>query len=515
MSERENASLFPEVEEDYEKQTEALFTDSLTGLYNHGFFLELLGRELKRFLRYAVPFSLALLDIDGLGRYNRRHGSIKGDRALKEVAAIIRDGIRESDLAARYLGDMFAILLLDTAIGDAEAVVRRIGAAIEKRFEGEVTVCIGCASSDKTLDKDELIRKTRGALTHAKANGRGSVCLADSDRPPVLDGRFRVLVVDDEPVNAQILKAMLKPLNCDSVIVGNGEEALQALSPDIDLVLLDAMMPRMDGFEACRRLKSDPATRIVPVIMVTALGDAGSRIRAIEAGADDFITKPPDRVELAARVRALIHTKRLNDSLVSIESVLFSLASAVEAKDAYTEGHVRRVSSLAVNLGRAMDLSPRDIDALRVGGILHDIGKIGIPDSVLNKTSSLSPEEAEAIRNHPVIGCMMAEPLAPTLKGALDVIRHHHEKLDGSGYPDGLKGADISAVARIMAVADIYDALVTDRPYRRGMAKEEALTTIQREVDQGLLDAAAASCLAALVGREDERAAGNRHRLSS
>jgi putative two-component system response regulator len=505
VSEREKASLFPEVEEDYEKQTEALFTDGLTGLYNHGFFLELLGREMKRFLRYAVPFSLAFLDIDGLGRYNRRHGSIQGDRALKGVAAIIGDGIRASDLAARYLGDTFAILLLDTAIGDAAAVLRRLGAAIEKRFEGELTVCIGCASSEKTLDKDELIHKTKEALTHAKANGRGSVCLADFDRPPVPAGRFRFLVVDDEPVNAQILKAMLKPLNCDSVIVGNGEEALQVLSSDIDLVLLDAMMPRMDGFEACRRLKSNPATRIVPVIMITALGDDASKIRAIEAGADDFITKPPDRIELSARVHALIHRKRLNDNLVSIESVLFSLASAVEAKDAYTEGHVRRVSGLAVSLGRAMDLPPPDIEALRVGGILHDIGKIGIPDSVLNKPGPLSPEEAEAVRSHPVIGCRMAEPLAPTLKGALDVIRHHHEKLNGSGYPDGLKGADVSAVARTMAVADIYDALVTDRPYRRGIAKEEALATMQREAEEGLLDGAAVSCLAALMRREGKK----------
>ena len=509
---REKASLFPEVEDDYAKQTEAPFTDSLTGLYNHGFFHEFLGRELKRFLRYAVPFSLALLDIDGLGRYNRRRGSIIGDRALKEVAATIREGIRESDLAARYLGDMFAVLFLDTPLGDAEAVVRRLGAAIEKRFQGELTLCIGCVSPEKTLDKDELVRKAEGALAHAKASGRGSVCLADFDRPPVLDGRFRVLVVDDDPVNAQILKAMLKPLDCDSVVVGNGEEALQALSAgDIDLVLLDAMMPRMDGFEACRRLKSDPTTRIVPVIMVTALGDSNSKVRAIEAGADDFITKPPDRAELSARVRALIRTKRLNDSLVSIESVLFSLASAVEAKDAYTEGHVRRVSSLAVTLGRAMDLSPQEIEALRVGGILHDIGKIGIPDSVLNKPASLSPEEAEAVRNHPVIGWRMAEPLAPILKGALDVIRHHHEKLDGSGYPDGLKGDDISAVARIMAVADIYDALVTDRPYRRGMVKEKALAIIQREADEGLLDMAVVSHLAAIVGREDERGAAPLH----
>jgi len=497
----DKASLFPGVRHDYETQTEAPFTDSLTGLYNYGLFMELLGRELKRFLRYAVPFSFAFIDVDGLAAYNRRRGSIQGDRALKDVAAIIREGIRESDLAARYLGDMFAVLLLDTVHSDAENVVRRLGAAIEARFQGELTVSIGFASSERTRDRDELIRKAKEALAHAKAQGRGSICFADSGRPPVMDGRSRVLVADDEPVNAQILRGMLKPLNCDPVVVGNGEEALEALAAgDIDLVLMDAMMPRMDGFEACRRLKSDPATRMVPVIMVTALGDPDSRIRGIEAGADDFITKPPDRLELSARVRALIRTKRLNDSLVSIESVLFSLATAVEAKDAYTEGHVRRVSNLAVNIGRAMNLPPQDIEALRIGGVLHDIGKIGIPDSVLNKTAPLSPEEMEAIRNHPVIGYRMAEPLAPILKGALEVIRHHHEKLDGSGYPDGLKGTDISVVARIMAVADIYDALVTERPYHGAMTREEAIATIRREADEGLIDATAVSHLAALVG---------------
>ena len=507
----ETASLLPGVRHDYETQTEAPFTDSLTGLHNYGFFTELLGQELKRFHRYPIPFSFAFLDVDGLASYNRRRGSIQGDRALKDVAAIIRLGIRESDLAARYLGDRFAVLLLDTAYSDAESVIGRLGAAIEKRFQGELTISIGCVSSEKIRDREELLRKASEALAHAKAKGRGSVCFADSGRPPIADGLSRVLVVDDEPVNTQILKAMLKPLNCDSVVVGNGEEALEALSAgDIDLVLLDAMMPRMDGFEACRRLKSDPATRMVPVIMVTALGDADSRIRAIEAGADDFITKPPDRVELSARVRALIRTKKLNDSLVSVESVLFSLASAVEAKDAYTEGHVRRVSNLAVNIGRAMDLPPKDIEALRIGGVLHDIGKIGIPDSVLNKATPLSPEEMEAIRNHPVIGYRMAEPLAPTLKGALEVIRHHHEKLDGSGYPDGLKGVDISVVARVMAVADIYDALVTDRPYHRAMAREEAIATIRREADSGLIDATAVSHLAALVGQDDKREAPSR-----
>jgi putative two-component system response regulator len=501
------APLLLEVRTDYEKQTAAPFTDSLTGLYNHGFFLELLERELKRFRRYSDPFSFALIDIDGLGRYNRRRGSIQGDLVLKTVAAIIRDCLRESDLAARYLGDMFAVLLLSTSAVDAEAVVRRLGAVVEDHFHGELTVSIGCVSSEKARDSEELLRKAREALGHAKAGAGGSICVEDSCRHPVSGNRFRILVADDEATSARLLKAMLGPLDCDTIVVENGEEALQALSAGgIDLIFLDVMMPRMDGFETCRRLKSDPATRMVPVIMVTALGDAESRVKAIEAGADEFITKPPDRMELTARVRALLQAKRLNDNLVSIENVLISLASAVEAKDSYTEGHVRRVSSLAANLGKAMRLSSTDIEALRIGGILHDIGKIGISDSVLNKRGPLSPEETEILKSHPIIGWRMAEPLAPTLKGALEVIRHHHERLDGSGYPDGLKGEDISMVARIMAVADIYDALVTDRPYRRGMAKDKALADIEQEAEEGLIDANVVSHLIALMRKEGDGA---------
>lgn len=501
----ETASLFTEVRTDYERETSAPFTDGLTGLYNHGFFDELVDREMKRFQRYAIPFSFALIDVDGLGRYNRKLGSIKGDLVLKEVAARIREGLRDSDLAARYLGDTFAVLLLDTGPGDAEKVVRRLAAAVESHFRGELTVSIGCVSSEKTRDREELLRRAKEALTHAKAGAGGSVCVEDSSHPPVSTGRFRVLVADDEMISVRLLEAMLRPLDCDSVVVDNGEDALRALSThDIDLVLLDAMMPVTDGFETCRRLKSDPATRMVPVIMITGLGDVESRIKAIEAGADDFITKPPDRTELSARVSALIRTKRLNESLVSIENVLIALASAVEAKDSYTEGHVRRVSSLAVNVGRSMCLSPTEIEALRIGGILHDIGKIGISDSVLNKEGPLSPEETEIIRNHPIIGWRMAEPLAPTLKGALEVIRHHHEKLDGSGYPDGLKGEDISMVARIMAVADIYDALVTDRPYRKGMTKAEALDAIEGDVAHGLLDGSVVSHLAGLIRKEEK-----------
>jgi putative two-component system response regulator len=502
----EKVPLLTEVRAEYEKQTCASFTDSLTGLYNHGFLLELLDRELKRFRRYSAPFSLALINVDGLGRYNRKRGSIQGDLVLRELADIIQECLRESDLAARYDGSIFAIILLYTEAADAEPVFRRLGDIVESRFHGELTVSVGCVSSEKAGDTEELLRRAKEALAKAKAKA-GATTFVDDSRRPAPDSRPSVLVADDDATSARLLKAMLVPLNCDTIIVENGEEALQAFEVnEIDLVLLDAVMPRMDGFETCRRLKSDPDTRMVPVIMVTGLGDAESRVRAIEAGADEFITKPPDRMELTARVRALLQAKRLNDNLVSIENVLISLANAVEAKDSYTEGHVKRVSSLAVNLGRAMRLPEADIEALRIGGILHDIGKIGISDFVLNKAGPLNPEESEIVRSHPVIGWRMAEPLATTLKGALEVIRHHHEKLDGSGYPDGLKGEDISMVARIMAIADIYDALVTDRPYRRGMSRDEAMATIRQEAEEGLLDIEIVVHLVALVEKEKERA---------
>jgi putative two-component system response regulator len=213
-----------------------------------------------------------------------------------------------------------------------------------------------------------------------------------------------------------------------------------------------------------------------------------AKIKGIEAGADDFITKPPNKMELIARTKSLIKLKKLNDNLTSIEYVLFSLARTVEAKDEYTQGHVERVSKLAITLGKKMELSDREMEALRYGGILHDIGKIAVPGDILNKPGPLSPEEWEVMKNHPVAGYNICLPLKKNLGYALEVIRHHHEKLDGSGYPDGLKNEEISATARIMAVVDIYDALVTDRPYREGMPLEKAVEILKQEANSGKLD---------------------------
>jgi putative two-component system response regulator len=204
-------------------------------------------------------------------------------------------------------------------------------------------------------------------------------------------------------------------------------------------------------------------------------------------------------LEAGGSSRWLFRFKEIRRDLNSIKKVLFSLANAVEARDALTQGHIERVTDLAVATGRMLGLSPRTLEALSVGAVLHDIGKIGVPGDILNQPGKLQPEKWEVIRKHPEVGYEMCSPLKRTLGPALDAIRHHHEKLDGSGYPDGLKGAEISLVARIMAAVDIYDALRTERPYRKGMPKNMALAILRREAEQGKLDSQVVECLAALI----------------
>jgi putative two-component system response regulator len=269
----------------------------------------------------------------------------------------------------------------------------------------------------------------------------------------------------------------------------NGIDTLSILNKTaVDLILLDVMMPDMDGYAVCRQLKSSESTRLIPVVLVTALDDREAKIKGIDAGADDFITKPPNKMELLARSKSLIKLKKLNDNLASVEYVLFSLARTVEAKDKYTKGHVERVSKMAIILGRNMGLTESEMEALRFGGILHDIGKITIPEYILNKPGPLNPEEVEVMKSHPIAGYNICLPLKKNLGQALDVIRQHHEKLDGSGYPDGLKNKDISIASRIMAVVDIYDALVTNRAYREGLSFDRAIDILRQEVKNEKLD---------------------------
>lgn len=491
-----------ELEGKYLAETGTNVRDSLTSLYNNGFLQILIDREVQRTQRYGSKFTLALLDVDNFGEYNAKHGALMADLMLQKIARLAAENIRGTDLVARYTGDVFAIVMPEVYPPQALSPLNRI----QEQAFGEsgrlLTLSVGLTGFPRdAADKDELLHKAEIALERAKERGQGKIYLYQDDESMVpVENESRILIVDDEPLNLKLLGALLTSAKYSVVMSSSGPEALKAVADSqFDLIILDVMMPGMNGFDVCRRLKAAENTRMLPVILLTALSDTESRVKGIDAGADDFVTKPPIKVELLARVKSLIKIRKLNKNLTSIESVLFSLANTIDAKDPYTQGHISRVSSLAVSVGRSMGLSSDDIVALRYGGILHDIGKIGVSREILNKPGPLTDEELAIMKDHPIIGYNICKPLQNCLGPALEVIRFHHEKLDGSGYPDGRKGDGISMVARIMAVVDIYDALTTDRRYRRGMPKDKALEIIKKETREGKLDAAVVTHLTRLI----------------
>ena len=295
----------------------------------------------------------------------------------------------------------------------------------------------------------------------------------------------KVLVVDDVSANVEFLKTLLTREGYLVVTASNGEQALEMLEHDHpDLVLMDVLMPRLSGFEVCDRITQTKATRLTPVVLVTALSETGDRVRAINAGADDFLTKPVNAHELKARVRSLIRLKRYTDDLDSAESVILSLALVIEARDAYTDGHCQRLAGYATALGAAIGLPEDQLAALYRGGYLHDVGKIGIPDAVLLKAGALTAEEYAQIQQHPVIGDRLCGQMR-SLRQVRPIIRHHHERLDGTGYPDRLKGDAIPLVAQIMGIVDVYDAVTTSRPYKAAATPEQAYEELMGEVKCG------------------------------
>jgi putative two-component system response regulator len=256
------------------------------------------------------------------------------------------------------------------------------------------------------------------------------------------------------------------------------------VSTNPDLVLLDVMMPGMDGFEVCRHLKQDEHTRLIPVVFVTALGDRRARLKGIEAGGDDFLTKPFDQLELSARVKSLICQKRLNEDLDHAEQVLFSIARTVESRDPNTGNHCERLVEYGQAFGEFLELSRTEIRDLTWGGYLHDIGKVGIPDAVLLKPGKFTLEEWAVMQQHVLIGEQICKPLR-TMRGVVPIIRHHHERWDGTGYPDGLVGNQIPFLAQVFQILDIYDALTSERPYKKAFTPEEALSILEQETAKG------------------------------
>ena len=284
-----------------------------------------------------------------------------------------------------------------------------------------------------------------------------------------------ILIADDELAARLVLRRILERAGY-RVAEAADENAVFDLVAEVRpaLVMLDVTMPHLDGVEVCRRLRADPATSLTPIIHVTGSQDRRERLAAIEAGSDEFVGKPFDPEELLVRVRSLLRTRRLTDHLVSAEAVMVALARTVAVRDAYTERHLTRVAERAVRVAERLGAAPDVVEQVRLGGLLHDLGKIAVPDRVLAKPGVLTRAEYAQIRIHPEKGAEIVRPLT-RFTAPEPVVLHHHEHVDGSGYPYGLRGSAIPLAARIVAVADAFDAMTTDRPYRDGLPIDEAL----------------------------------------
>jgi putative two-component system response regulator len=306
----------------------------------------------------------------------------------------------------------------------------------------------------------------------------------------LLAGRRKqsILVVDDNLVNATLLKDLLATRGYQAVAVQSAaaaEAEIRRQAPD--LILLDVVMPGKSGYEVCRELKADSKTRLIPIVMITGLSAREDRLKGIQAGADDFLTKPISAEELFARVGSLLKLKEFTDELETVDSVLCTLGLSVEARDPYTEGHCERLAKNASDLGTFLGLDEESLLALRRGGYLHDLGKISVPDEILKKGTDLTEAEWAIMKQHPVTGEAICRPLK-SLRLVLPIIRHHHEHSDGSGYPDGLHDKEIPLLPRILQVVDIYDALRTARPYKPAFGHGEAAITMRHEAEIGLWD---------------------------
>lgn len=291
--------------------------------------------------------------------------------------------------------------------------------------------------------------------------------------------KSRILLIDDEKTVCEVIKLQLEDEGYEVDVAYDGQEGWDKIAPfNPDVIVSDVMMPRLNGIQLCKKIKENHATRFTPVIIMTTLSDRSKRYEALESGADEFLNKPIDSIEMITRIRALIRTKSLIDDLEDSKNIIRMLANAIEAKDGYTGKHTERVASYSLALARASGVNKDLWPTIEMGALLHDVGKIGIPEAVLGKPDKLDEDEFNKIKEHPDIGVEIVKPLN-FLQDVIKVIRYHHERIDGTGYPEGLKGEDIPLEARIVSIADAFDAMTSDRPYRKGMPKEKAIQLLR------------------------------------
>jgi len=343
--------------------------------------------------------------------------------------------------------------------------------------------------------EDTVEEWTSGSGSHSQAVLTPAEMFAYMDRSPT------VLIVDSQEVNRRVMRGMLKQEPYRILEAGQAMDAISILEHErVDLVILDLMMPGISGLELCRRIKSSRRTQLLPVLMLTSVQGIESEVAGLASGADEFLNRPLHPTVVRTRIRAMLRNKAAVDSLDEAETILFALAQAVEQRDPYTAGHCDRLSRYAVELGNALGLPRPQLLALHRGGFLHDIGKISVPDSILFKKSRLNEDEWTLMRSHTVRGEAICRPMK-NLAPVLPIIRNHHERWDGSGYPDQLRGESIPLLARILQIADIYDALTTERPYKAALNTHEALEILAAETRNGWRDPELTALFAELIER--------------
>jgi putative two-component system response regulator len=319
-------------------------------------------------------------------------------------------------------------------------------------------------------------------------------------RPPAGPDQPTIMVVEDDPGVRDVLQQLLAAQGHHVITAESAERAvvlLEVISPD--LVITDVSMGAMSGIELCARIKSDPRYELTPVVVLTAVADVAARVAGLAAGADDFFPKPVDFDELRTRVSALLRVKTLLGQLERAESVITTLALTIEARDTYTGGHCDRLARYAVAVGEALGVDAATLRALRLGGYLHDLGKIAVPDGILLTPGPLDARERERIRSHAGLGADLVVGLK-SLEDVRPIMRHHHERWNGSGYPDGLRGEAIPLGARIISVVDVYDALHTERPYKAALSHAESVAILARETDEGHWDPRVAHAFIEVLG---------------
>ena len=504
--------------------------DELTGLNNRRSFENEIRRAWQLSQRYRYPIGLLMMDLDKFKSLNDNYGHMIGDAVLKEFARILESIARRTDVLARYGGDEFAVILTNANAEQTKAFGQRLQDAVaghvfcDGRYPLQMSVSIGAASSAHPgIDKEsDLLSLADRACYLAKDSGEGKVGTADevssgeqptpppvsasATEPAVPVTQGQIMIIDDEVAICNMFEKILTPSGFTVLTETNPRRALERIRemPDqIDLALIDLKMPEMNGIDVIKAVKV-MAPEIVCIVL-TGFASVDNTIAAIRAGAYDFMQKPVDFDELTfALKRGVEHrrlrrqletcqhqmeetlderTRALNETASALENsymaTMEALAAALTVHETDTVEHDRRVAEYAAFLARRMNIDEEQIMKIKRGALLHDIGKIGIPDAILQKAGSLTEAERDIIRQHAAIGYGILKNI-PFLQEEAEMINQHHENFDGSGYPRGLSGKAITFGARLFAVVDAFDALRTNRVYRKAVLLEEAVAEIKR-----------------------------------